>query len=614
MISSVSAANDTDDNAEILNDGLQPGNDPDLIIVGAYVKYPMQNFGDDAKIAEETYYDDYQISNENDTRKVSSFRYTVVNTTTDGNITLKLTGNANMTGQIYFSFLKTPLNLTNGKVEYQLTNLQRGYYNFTFHYTGDANYQNGTRSTSFIIPSTSTIIENEIDNFTMIYKDGSEFKVTLKDQWGTPLSGKNVNFNINNVMYHRTTDENGSASIRLNLDPGKYDIITHYRGTRSTTGNLTHTNVTILPTINGENIKKLYKNDTQYFVKVTDNAGNPLINQSVRFNINGVFYNRTSNEEGIARLNINLHDGTYIITSENLYDNCRISNNITVLPTIISEDLIKIYKNASQFNVKVLKTDGTPLANSYVTFNINGVFYNRSTDNEGNARLNINLHPGKYTITTENHYDGSRKSNTIIVTPYLYTDDLTKYYKSSSRFEAKLVDSNYNPQANMEITFIINGVEYKRNTDESGKASIAINLQPGEYQITTKNAEYEVSNTILVLPTLIDLNTNNAIIDYDENETYNVLVLDGNGNPFPNQTVQFKYLNQIEKITTDKNGIAKFEGIRVNQYNKIEIEYNGYSLSNNVKFKIYPDTMIGNKYGNTIEKLPQIAIETRNIY
>ena len=588
MIGSVSAANVTNDDSPIAYEELQPDDYDPIFIAYGHVKYPLQNFGDNETIAKEIWTVRSIQNDEKDTREIPVFDNVIVNRTVDGNATIQIMGNENITGQIFLSFLKTPLNLTNGQIEYQLTGLERGHYTFQYYYSGNEIYQNGTENITFTIPSTSTIIEN-IDDFTMYYKDESEIKATLKDQWGTLLTDKDVIFIINGVEYNRITDKNGSSSVKLNLEPGTYDIITHYPGTLTTTGNMTHTKVTILPTITGQDIKKLYKNGTQYYVKVTDNNGTALVNQTVQFNINGVFYNRTTNKEGFAKLNINLNDGTYIITAENLYDNCKISNTITVLPTIVSEDLIKIYKNASQFNVKLLKTDGTPLANSYAIFNINGVFYNRTTDNEGNVKLNINLLPGEYIITTENPYDNSKKSNTIVVTPYLFTDDLTKYYKGDSRFNAKLVDSNYNPQANKEITFMINGVEYTRNTNENGEASLAINLQPGEYDIITKNSEYEVKNTITVLPTLIDLHGEKVTVDLDENEKYEVYVLDNDGNPYANQTVTFKYYNMVEKVKTDENGIASFNSTRINQYNPIEIEYNGYTIINNkVQFRMYP--------------------------
>ena len=50
--------------------------------------------------------------------------------------------------------------------------------------------------------------------------------------------------------------------------------------------------------------------------------------QNIQFNINGVFYNRATGDDGIARLNINLMPGQYIITS--MYGYAAISNTVKV--------------------------------------------------------------------------------------------------------------------------------------------------------------------------------------------------------------------------------------------------------------------------------------------
>ena len=79
------------------------------------------------------------------------------------------------------------------------------------------------------------------------------------------------------------------------------------------------------------------------------------------------------------------------------------SNNITVISRIVeNNDLTKYYKNASQYTVKIIGDDGKPVgAGVEVTFNINGVFYTRTTNESGIAKLNINLQPGDYVITAE---------------------------------------------------------------------------------------------------------------------------------------------------------------------------------------------------------------------
>ena len=611
MVNTVSASDNAteNENIPIEYEKLQIDDyDPTYYVIGSYIEYPMYEFNE-SEIAEEQYTYTQIASSENDTRQSTGFKNTIVNRTVDGNATIIISGNKNITGQIYFSFLKTPLNLTDGKVQYNLNGLERGHYSFKYYYTGNDQYKDGVGTMEFVIPSIITQLTFENDNIEMYYKDGTSLKAFLKDQNGKSLKNKSICFEINGVSYLRNTDENGSASIKLNLNPGKYNIVALYTGSLSTAGNLTHANITILPTIIGQDITKLYRNKTQYNVNITDNKGNALANQSVKLNINGVFYNRTTNENGTATLNINLPHGTYTITAENPNDGSKISNTIKVLPTIISKDLIKIFKNDSQFYVEALKTDGSPLADTNLTFNINGVFYKRTTDSNGKTKLNINLIPGTYIITTENPYDKCKVSNTIIVTPYLFTADLTKYYKNASRFSAKLVDSNYNHQANKEIIFIINGVEYKRTTNNNGEASIGINLKPGEYEITTKNSEYNVNNKITVLPTLIDLHENNVTINSDKNKKYEVCVLDGNGNPCPNQTVTFRYVNEKVDVKTDENGIAGFEGIRINQYNTIEIEYNGYSISNkDVQFKMYPYTVADRAENGYIPRIYPISI------
>lgn len=64
---------------------------------------------------------------------------------------------------------------------------------------------------------------------------------------------------------------------------------------------------------------------------------------------------------------------------------------IKVLPTVLAEDLNKLYLDKNQFYATFLQGDGTPLVNTNITFNINGVFYNRVTNDEGVAKLNIRL-------------------------------------------------------------------------------------------------------------------------------------------------------------------------------------------------------------------------------
>ena len=90
------------------------------------------------------------------------------------------------------------------------------------------------------------------------------------------------------------------------------------------------------------------------------------------------------------------------------------SYNITVLPVLTAEDLKMTYLDGSQFKAKLVDGQGNPMNNEKVTFNVNGVFYTRTTNSSGIACLNIRLMPGEYIITTS-YENGATIGNKITI-------------------------------------------------------------------------------------------------------------------------------------------------------------------------------------------------------
>ena len=327
---------------------------------------------------------------------------------------------------------------------------------------------------------------------TKYFKGPERFVVNITTSKGYPVANQTVNITINGETYTRTTNENGTASIPLGLNSGVYNV------TASIDNTTVQSSATILSTINGNDLVKIFRNATQYYATFLDSEGNPLASGTeVIFNINGVMYNRKTNENGTAKLNINLGPGTYILTAINPVNGEMQSNIVTVLPNIVSNDLVKYYRNASQYVVTVLGEDGKAVgAGENVTFNINGVFYTRTTNASGQAKLNINLGSGNYIITAV--YNGCSVANNITVLPVLTAEDLTKKYGTPDQFVATLVDGQGKPYANQNVTFNVHGVFYTRTTNSDGQAKLNINLQPGEYIITSTYNGCNIANTIKV--------------------------------------------------------------------------------------------------------------------
>ena len=331
----------------------------------------------------------------------------------------------------------------------------------------------------------------EAQSLVKHYGGSERFRVYLTED-GKARANANVNININGKDYVRTTDEDGMASMAINLNPGEYDATVTYEDA------IANSTITVMSTVDGENITKIFRNATQYYATFFNSEGYRLIDTEVEFNINGLFYKRLTNEEGVAKLNINLNPGKYIITAKNPISGELYSNFVTVLPNMVeNSDLTKYYKNDSQYVVKVLDDEGNPAgAGENVTFNINGVFYTRTTNETGHAKLNINLNPGEYIITAM--YKGLMVSNMIKVLSVIEAKDLVMRYKDGSKFEASILDGQGNPYPGQNVTFNINGVFYIRITDDSGIARLNINLMVGEYIITSSCNELSVSNKITI--------------------------------------------------------------------------------------------------------------------
>ena len=239
------------------------------------------------------------------------------------------------------------------------------------------------------------------EDLVKIYKNDSKFEANIG------VANETVTFEINGGRYNRTSDENGTARMTINLEPGNYTIKTTFNGTG------VENTITVLPTLIADNLVKYFRNASQFFISLIDGAGNPVAGVNITMNINGVFYNRTTNENGTAKLNINLEPGEYILTALDPLTGLQMSYNITVLPVLLASDMEMRFQDGSTFNALVLNGEGKPRANAAVTFNINGVFYTRYTNSSGIAKLNINLMAGEYIITSE--FDGMRISNTITI-------------------------------------------------------------------------------------------------------------------------------------------------------------------------------------------------------
>ena len=419
--------------------------------------------------------------------------------------------------------------------------LKAGTYDVFVKYIGDNNYNSAQNTTKFTVLKIS---DYNMDVTVPEFKEGVNSTVGVdlpKDAEGTvtvEIEGKKYTANI----------INGTAKVNIpGLDVGDYNITTTYSGDAKYVSMTKKGNITVIPNMDVnlyvDDVVMIYHDGTRLVAKLTDYQGRPIVNDIIYFTINGKTYAKTTDDNGTVSMGLNLDSKVYTATvsynESEVYS--KISKNVTVTinPTVISEDLVKMYQNDTRFYVKFIDSTGKALTKTTVKFNIHGVFYTKKTDKDGVADLGIMLRPGEYILTAYNPVTGEEKGFNITVKSLIVQSDLTKYYLNASKFQATIYDKNGSLAVGKNVTFNINGVFYTKTTDSNGVVSLAINLRPGEYIITTMYEGLAVGNNIVVLPTLVTRDLN---MTYGDGSNFTAQTLDGQGKPLANQNVTFNIM------------------------------------------------------------------------
>ena len=247
----------------------------------------------------------------------------------------------------------------------------------------------------------------------MYYKDGSKFKVTLKDKNRKAISKAKISITINGKSYDKTTDSKGVASLSINLKNGTYTALTSFAGTGKYYSNSTKSTVSVKSTIKTGNLAKYYKNSSPYTATFYSQKGSVLKNTNVKFKINSKTYTVKTNAKGVAKLAIDLKPGKYGISSINPKTSESITKTVTIKSLIETKDLTINESNVGKFNVKILDSNGKASANKKVILKLGNNKYSKTTNKNGIAMLDINLDAGNYIITTE--YYGLTNKNKITI-------------------------------------------------------------------------------------------------------------------------------------------------------------------------------------------------------
>jgi len=285
-----------------------------------------------------------------------------------------------------------------------------------------------------------TVVKNH-GVFNVNYNDSTDkIVVNLTDALGNSLPLTDFKYTIDGVEATATTDENGIAEINKVID-GKLTIKFNYAGDNNYNGE----NSTI-QIINHKTPEKLATNIVsndfnqtavdfyhgergRYFtVTLKDQNGNVLANKPVSIGFNGVVYNLTTDENGVAKLQINLAwSGIYTFAiaflGDDNYNGSFVVNKITISPKVsniavsgVNPLKVRAYRTLTFVLKGTNALDSKKSVNGVnkkITVKVNGKTYTLKTDKNGKAFLKLRFtRVGTYTITTQFAGDGTFNGKT----------------------------------------------------------------------------------------------------------------------------------------------------------------------------------------------------------
>lgn len=261
----------------------------------------------------------------------------------------------------------------------------------------------------------NTFTNNNAENGSVVFVDNTG---KLDEEEETPeYNGITSSIYSKNNTFTNNTSKDNLIIVNYELENKENEKVK--KATNIIFQNMT---ITAVNYKNGERGKYL-------IITLKNENGNVLANKSIEIGINGAIYKRITNENGTAKLQINLASkGVYTFSIAFLGDNdYKGSFNVGKIKVIPKTSTIKI-SNTHPIKVKTFRTLTFYLkgvstldnkkyingANKKLIVTVNGKKYNLKTDKNGKTTLKIRFpKTGIYTITTSFKGDSTFASKTI---------------------------------------------------------------------------------------------------------------------------------------------------------------------------------------------------------
>ena len=480
----------------------------------------------------------------------------------------------------------------NGEVAFKM-DLAEGTYLITFEYMGNTWYSSSDNAATLVINNDVKMDDIYINASDLVeyYGENKYFIIQFKDPNAYSQYGKLIQVVISTKTwsgaYNLNTDIFGLARLKIDLNPGEYEITYKYTnayyGMQASGKN--KISVFKMPTTIMAKDVILSEGDTGLFEIYLRDVNNNLIkNMQINVEINGEVKNITTNNDGIAKLPLNLPAGEYTIKyslDNPNYISSASSSKILVIDSsktpsnIIAEDINCLDNETVSFKVKLSDKLNNGIASSQIKLEVISfdgqslLNMTKLTDSEGIGEFNFNLDWGNYMVRLNyNGNDFYMPASQMAVISVNSSDNKTKtilfgsntHLTDSKDYYVVLSDANGLLLKNSTVIFTLNGTDYEVVTDSDAKAYLPLDLAPDVYTVKAFFRGDETYKSVSLTSKLFISGKSTWIyaqplVKYFKNGTqFHARLMDMLSNPISGKTVTVFLSGSYYNTTTDDAG------------------------------------------------------------
>ncbi len=307
-----------------------------------------------------------------------------------------------------------------------------GNYNVTTTFLGDKNYDTVNATSNLTITYLEDVVYSAKISTPKYLGNDTVVTINVIDKFSNPIPNIVVFATVDGQQtLNATLNDKGTAKVSFkNIVNGNHTLVLESTVNGTTTNQtfdfnvqVNKANVTIEAkdiTVTTVNINVDGKIGKYFSATLKDQFGNVLNNKTVQISIDNKKYNVTTNEEGVAKLQINIANaGTYTCTVAFLQDDsykgafdiAKVTVNKQTAKLTVAKKTYKAKAKTKKVTATFKSAKGKAIKNKKITFKIKGKTYTAKTNSKGVATINVKLtKKGTYTVVAKFAGDKTYKS------------------------------------------------------------------------------------------------------------------------------------------------------------------------------------------------------------